>query len=191
MTGDTAKLYTEARAAFEPFKAVMSSITEKLQQSADAEADGAIELKMAGHLKHLYRIAEKSMFSIKYPGRADGVLDIVRCALLCRHKTNMAMAYNAVVNDPNVEVLRTKDRWTNPTKANWADFMINFRLKNDPNGHICEVQIIHEKMMMARAGLDAHETYAKLRAAFETIEKLEVDEETAEAGGGGTEGGRG
>ena len=84
MTGDTAKLYTEARAAFEPFKAVMSSITEKLQQSADAEADGAIELKMAGHLKHLYRIAEKSMFSIKYPGRADGVLDIVRCALLCR-----------------------------------------------------------------------------------------------------------
>ena len=49
MTGDTAKLYTEARAAFEPFKAVMSSITEKLQQSADAEADGAIELKMAGH----------------------------------------------------------------------------------------------------------------------------------------------
>ena len=38
-----------------------------------------------------------------------------------------------------IVVLRVKNRFANPTSGGWADFMISFTFRSDPNKHVCEV----------------------------------------------------
>lgn len=33
------------------------------------------------------------------------------------------------------------------------DCLINFKFTGDPNGHICEMQLVHQKLWLARAGM--------------------------------------
>ena len=74
-----------------------------------------------------------------------------------------------------IEVVRIKDRFHEPSSGGWSDCMINYVLRDDPNRHICEVQIVHSKLMMARHGIGSHEVYAKLRGEREVLEKLGAD----------------
>ena len=50
--------------------------------------------------------------------------------------------------------------------------MINFFLVDDPGQHICEVQIVHTKMMVARQGLPGHAIYNRTRNAMEILERM-------------------
>ena len=52
--------------------------------------------------------------------------------------------------------------------------MVNVRLADDPTEHVCEIQIIHKKLMAARKDLDGHKAYAAARGAAEILEKLEA-----------------
>ena len=56
--------------------------------------------------------------------------------------------------------------------------MINFKLKGDPTHHICEVQLVLEKLLVVRTQLGGHKEYAVLRSA---VELLEVNAAAAEA----------
>ena len=167
LTGDVAMLYRHARACHGDFEALIKGVAEGLG------GDAGVEAKVAP-LKHLYRIVEKKEFSTHYPGRADGVCDIVRALFKCTTKAAMAKVYEALLTHPDLVVVRGKDRWTKPTPGGWADHMLNFRLKSDRNRHIVEVQIVHHKLMIAREGLDGHAAYAQGRAATETLEVLEA-----------------
>jgi hypothetical protein len=69
-----------------------------------------------------------------------------------------------------IDILRVKNRFDNPTSGGWADFMISFRFADDPNGHICEVQLIHDKLMTVRKQMGAHHEYAEFRSALELLE---------------------
>ena len=63
-----------------------------------------------------------------------------------------------------------KDRANCITSMGWMDVMINVTLAADFAGHICEIQVVHSKMLLARAGLGGHAPYAKVRAAAEILE---------------------
>ena len=54
-------------------------------------------------------------------------------------------------------IVRIKDRFVEkPSQGGWRDLMINFHFKGDPNRHICEVQVVLGKMLVARKGLGGH-----------------------------------
>ena len=166
-TGDVAMLYRQARSIHGDFSRLVEGVEASLGAGSKAKARVA-------PLKHLYRIVEKKTFSTRYPGRADGVCDIVRALFECETKAAMAAVDEALATHEGLVVVRGEDRWRNPTEGSWADFMVNFRLKADRNRHVAEVQIVHRKLMIAREGLDGHAAYAQGRAATETLEKLEA-----------------
>ena len=58
------------------------------------------------------------------------------------------------------------------TSMNWMDLMVNVTLVDDANEHVCEIQIVHAKMLVARENLGGHGPYAQLRAATEILEVL-------------------
>ena len=74
----------------------------------------------------------------------------------------------AFLNDSRSVVVRVKDRFVaNPTSSGWRDLMINFFFVDDPNRHVCEVQVVHSKMLVARQGLPGHAIYGRTRNALE------------------------
>ena len=55
----------------------------------------------------------------------------------------------------------------------WMDLMVNVTLADDKQmQHVCEIQIVHAKMLVARKSLGGHKPYAQLRAASEILEVL-------------------
>merc|ERR1711934_1098313 len=69
-----------------------------------------------------------------------------------------------------IDVLRVKNRFAEPTSGGWADFMISFRFRSDPNQHVCELQLCHKDMMTVRKQMGAHHEYAEFRSALELLE---------------------
>merc|ERR1719409_1531158 len=69
-----------------------------------------------------------------------------------------------------LDVLRVKNRFAEPTSGGWADFMVSFRFRSDPNQHVCELQLCHKDMMTVRKQMGAHHEYAEFRSALELLE---------------------
>ena len=89
----------------------------------------------------------------------------------------MATLLNQIRDSPDIKVVRFKDRIKNPS-GGWRDAMINFCVtKSDCPHHICEVQIVHQKMALCRRkdGLGGHDQYARERNAREILEHLGVE----------------
>jgi len=62
----------------------------------------------------------------------------------------------------------------NPSPGGWRDLMINFYFTSDPHRHVCEIQVVHSRMLVARKGLPGHAIYGRSRNALEILEKMEV-----------------
>ena len=71
-----------------------------------------------------------------------------------------------------MRVVRIKDRFTNPTDAGWADTLVNLVFEDDGNGHVCEVQLVHNRMWTVRKEQGAHHGYAQARTAAELLEAI-------------------
>jgi len=85
------------------------------------------------------------------------------------HIANTFVACDAIV------IVRVKDRFVEkPSPGGWRDLMINFYLADDPNQHICEVQIVSSKLLVARKGLKENINYARTRNALEILERLDA-----------------
>ena len=65
--------------------------------------------------------------------------------------------------------------------AGWTDFMINLYVAGDSRRHVCEVQVAHASMLVARKGLPGHVVYGRVRNATEMNEFLGVDGEQGRA----------
>ena len=63
-----------------------------------------------------------------------------------------------------------KDRANHITSMNWMDVMVNLVLVGDEYEHVCEIQVVHSKMYLARKGLGGHGPYGQVRAASEILE---------------------
>ena len=72
----------------------------------------------------------------------------------------------------SIKLHRIKCRFTQPTSGGWADLLVNFSFTNDPNKHVCELQLQHEMLLVVRKEGGAHEKYASFRSAFELLEAV-------------------
>ncbi|KAH8073121.1 hypothetical protein JL721_3100 [Aureococcus anophagefferens] len=84
-----------------------------------------------------------------------------------------------VVMDQRIEIVRVKNRFIEPTSGGWADAMINFRFVSSDKrwthgagdvGHLCELQLIHNDMLMVRKDWGAHESYSIFRTSIQLLE---------------------
>ena len=75
----------------------------------------------------------------------------------------------------DIKITRLKDRfYSEPTSGGWRDIMMNFVVVDHNAALQGEVQIVHEKMLTARTGLDGHTIYHNARNAGEMLEFLGV-----------------
>ena len=72
-------------------------------------------------------------------------------------------AFVAAAEGGKIVIVRLKDRWSQPAPGGWRDLLINFYISSDPNRHICEAQITHAELLMARTGLAGHHVCEQLR----------------------------
>jgi len=54
--------------------------------------------------------------------------------------------------------------------------MVNFYFVSDEHCHICEVQIVHSVLLMARKDLPGHTVYVQVRNARELLEFYHMSE---------------
>ena len=69
-----------------------------------------------------------------------------------------------------IVIHRIKNRFQSPNKSGWADIMINFHFVEDKHSHVCELQIVHDSMMLVRRKMGGHNEYAMFRSASELME---------------------
>eukprot|EP00299_Pterocystis_sp_00344_P012716 c6140_g1_i2.p1 GENE.c6140_g1_i2~~c6140_g1_i2.p1 ORF type:complete len:246 (+),score=52.39 c6140_g1_i2:495-1232(+) len=71
-----------------------------------------------------------------------------------------------------IKILLVKNRFGKPSTGGWAVCMINFSIRcnpSDDDAHVCEVQLVHANMMLARTNMGAHRQYERYRSAVELL----------------------
>ena len=76
---------------------------------------------------------------------------------------------DAFCDNDQIAVVRFKDRFVTPLQGGWRDVTINYFLRSDERKHICEAQLVHTSMLVARKGLDGFAIYNRVRSAAETL----------------------
>merc|ERR1719460_1743227 len=79
-----------------------------------------------------------------------------------------------ILTSDEVTVCRVKDRFTESSGAGWTDLMLNFYMNDDENRHVCEVQLIHSKMLSQRTTQEGHGAYNIFRAASELLQHKDL-----------------
>ena len=165
-TSDPATLYRHAAQIFVTYQTFVNGIVESVKDE--------IKVSLPSKLKKMGRIIEKTILKRKDdPGNADKVCDIDRGMVLCDDMSQISSVINYLQSQQEANVIvvtRVKDRFFKaPSAGGWRDCMINFYFKDDPNKHICELQLIHNQMMTARKGLPGHAVYNRVRNASELL----------------------
>ena len=168
--GDLYELQMQARRVLPAFEERMErGVVAAFAKRKTAKGDPAVQIHKSPP-KHLYRCMEKMCLK---PGperfTCVNVCDVVRCIIQCDDCGLMAEVLQALLTCPGAEVNRVKDRAGHVTSMNWMDVMVNLTLDSDASAHVCEVQIVHTKMLVARSQLGGHGPYGKLRAANEIL----------------------
>ena len=153
-----------------------------------ARVAGACKSKAAhkgGPLKKLYRFVEKSALrqeNFKSVSKEGGIEIDYRFGRVCDVRrgfiesgtmsgvTEILKGVLAEEKAGTIVVVRIKDRFSDPSAGGWSDCMVNLYFASDPQKHICEIQIVHKELMIARANLGGHDVYGKCRAAAELLE---------------------
>ena len=124
-------------------------------------------------LKNVVRIVEKTVLNVDNPGNCNRVFDVVRGMVECRTMTAVAQVLSNLDASQDIELVRMKDRFlTEPSPGGWRDCMVCFVVNDDPNKHVCEVQLVHHDLLTARKGLPGHSIYNRARNASELLEVM-------------------
>ena len=114
-------------------------------------------------------------------GNANKVCDIVRGMISCHDMSQISDLVKILQSSNEIVVTRVKDRFLDaPSGGGWRDCMVNFFVKEDPNKHVCELQIVHNQMLTARKGLPGHLIYNRVRNADELVRLNPETPETKE-----------
>ena len=138
----------------------------------------------SSNLKRIFRALEKTaMKQATDPtlDRADNVCDVVRGMLSYPDFGSMLKGIQATTNHDDVVVMRTKDRFSNPTSGGWMDIVINLTFKSDRNDHVSEIQFVHEGLLAVRKACGGHSAYNSYRSALEMLEVHGVENKKSEA----------
>ena len=79
-----------------------------------------------------------------------------------------------------VEIVRIKNRFKKPNGGGWRDCMLNIVCVKDPERIVCEVQIIHRNLMLARKDMAGHNDYTTYRSGVELQEAVRSNPELLE-----------
>ena len=159
---DIATVYSQAAAVHRMFSKFMKQVQEETHAKLD----------LPKSLKSIARILEKSLFG-RDPGSAESVCDVVRGMLTVSSMVTVTKVAFAFLENQQIVIVRIKDRFVEkPSPGGWRDLMINFYFIADPHRHVCEVQVVHSRMLVARQGLPGHLIYDRVRNAQEILEKL-------------------
>ena len=161
-TKDSSTLYQHAAAAKPLYDAFVSNL---------AGNTPLLQVFIPEKLKNMGRIIEKSLLKRKDdPGNANKVCDIVRGMVTCSGMQQIAKLIGLLSEQEEIVITRVKDRFLAcPSAGGWRDCMINFYFKSDANRHICEIQLVHQQMLVARHGLPGHDVYNCVRNADELV----------------------
>jgi len=124
-------------------------------------------------LKRMWRSMEKLVF--KYGGEDDAIhrgaaelKDVSRAALQGTME-QLLEAFKAIVADENACIVRIKNRFAKPTDMGWADCQLMLYFSDTDHKHICEIQLVHNQLMIVRSAMGAHKMYTRVRAASELL----------------------
>ena len=160
---DLAQLYIQAAEVRDNFNSFLRAIGEKTRATVD----------LPDELKNISRVFEKIMFDPDNQGSCEKIADIVRAMLSASSMKMVAEIVMAFLESDEVVIVRVKDRFVEKASpGGWRDLMINFYMANDQQRFVCEVQVVLEKMLVARKGLGGHDGYDQSRNAREVLERL-------------------
>ncbi len=125
---------------------------------------------------------EVSMKNIDRTNHANSIRDIARIMIVFSTMNEIAEFAKLLANRTEVKILRIKDRFlSTPSSSGWRDLMINLSISSGSRHHkkachveehVCEIQIVHNRLLHARKGLPGHEVYSKVRNAIEILELM-------------------
>ena len=156
LSGDLCTLYAEAQKVLPIFSKQMDAVVALFDSRRTPKGEPAVKLHLSP-LKHLYRCMEKMCLKGgKQRYMCFNICDIVRCIVECDDCEVVTAVLQALQACCHIRVIRVKDRSNHLTSMNWMDIMVNVVLVADERVHVCEIQIVHAKMLLARAGLGGH-----------------------------------
>ena len=126
----------------------------------------------AAGLKKLGRIVEKAMLEPKWLGVPARVFDVVRGMVVCPNLSTVARVIDLFRARADITLVRGKERFVSqPSDGGWRDYLLCFHF-NDPrlNFHVCEVQIVLDKLLVLRRNLPGHRVYHAVRNASELLD---------------------
>ncbi|ETO27900.1 hypothetical protein RFI_09234, partial [Reticulomyxa filosa] len=113
------------------------------------------------------------------------IKDYARAGVTCQGIQQIIEALRIIEKNPHIEILRIKNRFNSPYKGGYKDVLINIRfLEQDKNmketkatpgdpyrfrGHICEIQLHHEKYQIIRSEMKGHDNYAASRFMIDFV----------------------
>lgn len=129
--------------------------------------------------KHLYRILEKLALDPKVAaGEQAHAWDAARMMVLYENMEGIARGVEHILADHRfgeVEVVRIKDRFSEPTGGGWSDILVNLRFPSsckELSKLPFELQLAVTQMMVIRKEMGGHHGYAKYRSGKEILELL-------------------
>ena len=140
-------------------------------------------------LKKIFRILEKA----KHVQRGNSVFfdcrkifDIVRGTLVYRklgdELDGVLCGIRTLFDCAQLQIIRVKDRFNNPTSACWRDALFNARMVSSEgtiDSHIVEIQLHQWDLREERMNVGGHFIYERHRALFEACEKVYGNEASA------------
>jgi hypothetical protein len=133
---------------------------DKMMKAIGDEAK--VEVNLAP-LKGLFRVLEKVCMR-----PASGVpWDILRGQLVCETMGQVIQVLKLMAANEDVRFLGVNDRFARPAKG-WADVGL-YVVFVGCDTVVCEVQVVHRKMMLVREQMGAHDSYDNSRLAAELL----------------------
>ena len=102
----------------------------------------------------------------------DGVKDVVRDMLVVPTCQAIGELVRAFCECAEIEIVRVKNRFANPSPGGWRDVLLNYVVRQDESRHVCEVQLVHATLLTARKGLPGHAIYNVTRTARELLNRM-------------------
>ena len=150
-------LYAIAEVAREEYAKVMTA----------ACTDSAAALTVAG-LKGKERAAAKA--SEEYKDKTEPfvswLFDVVRGSVLCETEDAIVRLFRAIEANPNIEIVRVKNRFNPPLFNGYRDILMNVAVKVKNVSHLCELQIHLKAIKDSEPMHKSHLTYEFFRSFF-------------------------
>ena len=158
-TADLAQLYADAGATKPEYDRLLQRVVREC-----AAACPGLALALPTTLKKSSRVAEKAALRRTKKGDVSIVKDVVRAMVTVKRFAHVTVVLHAIM--AVAVIIRIKERFfESPSGGGWRDLMINVWI----DGHICEIQIVHEMLLTARKTLPGHDVYNRVRNAMELL----------------------